>query len=562
MLSRLRTFGLAALVSLLVTVALARIIATWTVYTPTFDEAAHLAAGIEWLDKGVYRYEEMHTPLARVAMATGPYLDGSRTIGRPGIWQEGYAILNQRGDPQRLLTLARLGILPFFIFSAILVFAWARDLANDTTAVLAVLAFTSLPAVLAHSGIATTDAATMATVCATAFAMVRWLERPTPGRTIWLGLTAGLALLAKMSSLVFLPAVGLAVVIAWMLGRNPLLPYAGRAVAAGLIMLITLWAGYRFSVGPLRRGPVRPPATAAAPAHAATAVPLKTRLQKIARLPVFPAPEYYRGIQMIRGDNRLGRRNYVLGEPIQGGRWYFFPLALGVKTPIPFLILTCIGGATLVAMGRRRPSALVPVLASTGIFATAMAANINIGVRHIQPIFPMLSICAGLGMLRLWHWRPRRPWTGPALAAALTGWLGLESARAHPDYLPYFNQLAGSHPDEVLVDSDLDWGQDLGRLVDTLRARRVEHVWIAYHGKNDLSKVGLPPHTELTGYSRQTGWIAASMYRIQLGYYGGAFDPFAWLKEYTPVTRAGRSINLYYIPPDSTAPAGAAPPRP
>ena len=561
---RARAFGVAALVALLVVIALARMAATWSVYTPTFDEPAHLAAGMEWIDKGTYRYERVHPPLARVAMAAGPYLDGSRSVGRPGIWQEGFAILSQRGDPHRVLTLARLGILPFFIVTAILVFAWARSIADDTVGVLAVLAFTSVPPVLAHSGLATTDAVTMATVCATIFALVRWLEQPTPGRTVWVGVAVGLALLAKMSSLVFIPAAGAAVLLAWLLGKNSLRPYTGRAVAAGLIACITLWAGYRFSVGPLRRGPLPPPgvATAAPSAMDALPVSLRTPLRKLARLPVFPAPEYLHGVWEIREANRQGRRNYVLGEPLQEGRWYFFPLALGVKTPIPFLVLALVGGATLVGMARRRPSVLVPVLTAGAIFATAIAANINVGVRHILPIFPMLSVCAGLGILRVWHWRPFRRWTGPALAAGLAGWLAIESALAHPDYLPYFNQLAGDHPEEVLVDSDLDWGQDLGRLVDTLRARRIRHVWIAYHGKNDLTSVGLPPFTELRGHTRETGWIAASVYRLQLGYYGGRFDPFTWLKAYTPVTRAGHSIYLYHIPPDSDAAGGAAPPRP
>ncbi|HET7874945.1 MAG TPA: hypothetical protein VFN71_05420, partial [Methylomirabilota bacterium] len=183
-------------------------------------------------------------------------------------------------------------------------------------------------------------------------------------------------------------------------------------------------------------------------------------------------------------------------------------------------------------------------------------ANINIGVRHVLPIFPMLAIATGLGILRLWHWRRLR-WTGPALAVGLTGWLVVESLLAHPDYLPYFNQLAGDHPEEVLLDSDLDWGQDLGRLVDTLRARRIERLSITYHGKVDLSRQGLPPFTELQEYTPTTGWIAASVFRLKLGYLGGRTDPFAWLRAYTPVTRVGRSIYLYYIEPGQLPPAAA-----
>jgi hypothetical protein len=243
------------LLAILTLVALGRVAATWGVYGPTFDEPAHLAAGMEWLDRGVYRYEEMHTPLSRVAMAVGPYADGLRSEGNAGIWVEGNAILNQRGRPVRALTLARAGILPFLLAAIALVFFWARSLANDTAGLLAVLAFTSVPPVLAHSGLATTDAAAMATVAGTIFLLVRWLEQPGPANTCWLGLVAGLALLAKMSALVFLPVAGAAVLVTWASSGRPVLPYVGRAAAAGLIMLLTLWAGYRFSVGPIHRGP-------------------------------------------------------------------------------------------------------------------------------------------------------------------------------------------------------------------------------------------------------------------------------------------------------------------
>jgi hypothetical protein len=542
------------LLVILTVIALGRVAATWGVYSATFDEPAHLAAGMELLDRGVYRYEEMHPPLSRLAIALGPYVDGLRSEGRPGIWLEGNAILNQRSRPERALTLARAGILPFLLLSIALVFLWTRSLAGDTAGLLAALAFTCVPPVLAHSGLATTDAAAMATVAGTAFLMVRWLERPDLANTCWLGVAAGLALLAKMSAVVFLPAAGVAVLLIWLSAGRPVLPYVGSAVAVGAIAWLTLWAGYRFSVGPIyeRRDAVAPISERApAPASAPAAV-LKRRLATAGRLPIYPAPEYPRGILELRRENRQGRRNYLLGEVIHDGRWYFFPVALGVKTPIPFLLLALVGGATLIGMAGQRRSAAVPVVAAAAIFATAMTANINIGVRHILPVFPMLAVCAGLGILRLWHWRRLRQ-AGPVAAVVLTGWLALESARAHPDYLPYFNQLAGARPERVLVDSDLDWGQDLRRLADTLRSLGVDRVSLAYHGKVDLAKQGLPPFTELEPNTPVTGWVAASVYRLQLGFMGGTLDPFAWLRSHTPVARVGHSIFLYYIEPGTQA---------
>jgi hypothetical protein len=543
----MRLFRVALPLALLALIALTRVALTWRVYSPTFDEPAHIAAGMEWLDRGVYRYEEMHPPLARVADALGPWLDGLHSQGQTGIWGEGNAILNQRGDQSHALALARAGALPFLLLAILVVFAWARSLAGDAAGLLAVLAFTSVPPVLAHAGLATTDTAAMATIALALFSLLRWLEQPGLRRTAAFGVAVGLALLAKMSAVVFLPAAFLVALLAWRSAGNRLAPHLGGALAAGLVALLVVWAGYRFSIGPINQ-PV-PGAVVAPPASRAG--PLKQSVAAVLRLPVFPAPEYARGIRDLRGENRIGeRKNYLLGEPILEGRYAFFPVALGVKTPIPFLLLTLVGTVALAVAARERRSALVPPLAALAILLTAMAANINIGVRHVLPMYPLLAVCAGIGILTLWHrrLRGRLRLAGPALAVGLTGWLVAEPLRAHPDYLPYFNQLAGGHPERILLDSDLDWGQDLGRLADTLRTRGVPHVWIAYHGKVDMSRQGLPPFTELPSERPVTGWVAASLFNLGLGEPGGPIDAYAWLRSYQPVARVGHSILLYYIP--------------
>ena len=247
----MRLFRVALPLALLSLIALTRVALTWRVYTPTFDEPAHIAAGMEWLDRGVYRYEQIHPPLARVADALGPWVAGLHSEGQTGIWREGNAILNQRGDQARALMLARAGALPFLLLAILVVFAWTRSLAGDAAGLLAVLAFTSVPPVLAHAGLATTDAAAMGTIALAVYSMLRWLERPGLSATLRLGLAIGLALLAKMSAVVFLPAAFVVVLLAWRTAGNPLASHLGGALVAGLVALLVIWAGYRFSVGPI-----------------------------------------------------------------------------------------------------------------------------------------------------------------------------------------------------------------------------------------------------------------------------------------------------------------------
>jgi hypothetical protein len=171
-----------------------------------------------------------------------------------------------------------------------------------------------------------------------------------------------------------------------------------------------------------------------------------------------------------------------------------------------------------------------------------MVARIDLGVRHILPIYPLLAIVGGYAVTALFrHSRP-----AGAVAALLVAWVVADSARAHPDYLAHFNEFAGSHPEKILCESDLDWGQDLHRLSLRLKERGIQEFSIAYFGTALLHKAGFP-HYELLSPTRPSrGYIAVSLHHLNIDYKKDG--SFAWLKSYTPVERIGKSIDLFYIP--------------
>jgi hypothetical protein len=537
-------------------VGVGRIVATYHVFNQTWDEPAHVAAGMEWLDRGRYTYEPLHPPLARIMEALGPRLAGIRSAGQANVWLEGNAILYAGGRYDRNLALARLGVLPFFLLATLVVYAWARRLGGAPAAVSAVLLFTTLPPVLAHAGIATTDMAVTATIALAALCLIRWQEQPTRGRSLVLGVSLALALLSKLSALLFLPAVGVAIVLCRRgersreAGPRPGPSRTTRLRLTYVAALLTIWAGYRFSVGPL----IAPDAGGAAAAPAAPAPPA---LDRLARAPVFPAPALFEGLGQLAAKNRAGHKSYLLGEVRTTGWWYFFPVALAVKTPVPFLLLVAAG---VVATWRRlsgtdRRRHLEPAAIAFAILLVCLPSRINIGLRHVLPMYPFLSVMAGLGAVALWR-APRAMLAAPAMATLLVCWQLVASVRTHPDYLAYFNELAGSHPERILVDSDLDDGQDLERLADTLRARRVPAISLAYAGSATVAEHGLPPIRWLEPHRPVTGWVAASLYSLKLGSLDRAgHDDFAWLDRYRPVAQVGRSIRLYYIPAADSAAA-------
>ena len=285
---------------LLVLIASARIVSTYTVFNHTIDEPDHLAAGMEWLSVGKYRYEDLHPPLARVLGAVGPFLVGERWNGGPGSYQEGYRILGHGAHYDHVLALGRAGILPFFWVGCAVVFLWARRIAGSGAAVASVLLFSTIPPVLAHSGLITTDMALTAFTGAAALASLSWAANPGWRQSIVFGALVGLAVISKFSALLFLPAVWLAMVVCYLIRARPGLRLTLREIACrkwrvaavlGVAFLV-VWAGYLFSFGKVGL--------------------LHARL---------PAPRFFLGIHSAWQHNATGYPSYVLGQRSPTGFW-------------------------------------------------------------------------------------------------------------------------------------------------------------------------------------------------------------------------------------------------
>ncbi len=524
-----------ALALLLVAVATARVVLTYSVFSHTIDEPMQLAGGMEWLDRHTYDIEPHHPPLARLMTALGPYLIGERSRGHRYIFEEGYAILFGGGRYERVLTLARLGILPFLWIASFVVYAWGRRYFGGAVAVMAVLLFTQLPPILAHAGLATTDLAATAFIGATVYATLVWLEAPTLRHTLAAGACLGLAVLSKFSALVFIPAA-LASLLAWyaIAERPSLRALSTRAasrlgpLALGLAAAsLVVWAGYLFSFGEVPFADLR-----------------------------LPAPELYRGIAEVVQHNHDGHISYLLGERRETGWWYFFPVALAVKTPLPFLVLV-LGGA--VAAVRRKTPARWALACSVGILLSALPSRINLGSRHVLAVYIGLAIVAAVFAVdRLRSWRTNRAMAGAV--AALLVWLTLSVGLSHPDYLPYFNALAGSEPEKILVDSDLDWLQDLKRLAERLRQKGARDVAFLPPSFSSIERgaahlylgtLGFPPVRDIDPMKPTPGWNAVSLTLLKVLRLGRREpDPqVLWPEVIAPTERVGWGILLYYVPP-------------
>jgi 4-amino-4-deoxy-L-arabinose transferase-like glycosyltransferase len=457
-------------------------------------------------------------------------------------------ILLAHGNYFRNLTLARIGILPFLVLACVMVFLWAHRWFGRVAAVFALLLFVCLPPILGHAGLATTDMPVTATVAAALYTFIRWLEQPDWLRTCLLGVAFGAAVASKLSAVAFLPAcVGVAVAYLaiakprLLLGRSLRWKrHVGRFSLAMLMALTFVWGTYRFSVRPI------------SPQQSAhrridkwmNDSWLRRAAYRAVETPI-PLLELYDGVQGLRIHNEIGHDSYLLGEYRRNGWWYFFPVALAVKTPIALLLLSAAGLAAALLKNttgwwQRHLTAIFPIV----ILLVCMPSRINVGVRHILAIYPPLAVLGGYAASRLVKDGGLR-WM-PAVGLLLVTWVVADSVVAHPDYMAYFNPIASAHPENVLCETDLDWGQDLFRLAARLRALGVTRFTMKYYGTTPLEVAGLPPHQELSPVVPATGYVAISIRDLELEHAkDGSYD---WLKRYQPIERVGRSIFLYSIP--------------
>jgi 4-amino-4-deoxy-L-arabinose transferase-like glycosyltransferase len=545
--------------------------ASWRVYSNTWDEPEHLAAGLELLDLGKYEYDTEHPPFGRVLLALGPYLAGARSFGTPPPdgTQEGIDILYSGGHYWRNLTLARLGALPFLALLLFSTWLWGRRLlASQGAALLSVILVVSVPPVLGNAALASLDVAAAATILLALYALQRWMYTASPRDAGWFGLASGLAVATKFSSVPFIGlsvlTLGLAHAAVRRFGPAPAasatqtpVPGPGRgtwgervaglavAGAATLLMLFIAYGprtphhpgvAFRFhwAVSYLLQGHGFDHALGVVLSH----LWLPRELQDLVN-----------GVVAVKAHNDTGHLSYLLGQTRLTGWWYFYLVALAVKTPIPLLVAGPIGMVWVAYTGWKRGDSweMAPLVLFVTILVFASSfSHINIGIRHILILYPFLALGAAYVALRAWRWivtlPARQAAVGAAALVAVLFWQLSTLWRAYPDYLPYFNELV-SHPERVLVDSDLDWGQDLYRLEVRARELGILHLNLAYRGSADLAREPLPPHYILPPRQPVKGWVAVSA----LARTRNPAD-YAWLNTFDPVERVGKTIDLYYIP--------------
>ncbi len=485
----------------------------------TFDEMVHLTAGYNaWInhdqrfDPGngdfVKRWATLpllltrptFPPLAGDAWRNGDFVPVSRAL----MFQSG-------NDPDALLLQARTMVALLGVALGALVFIVSRQLFGDLSALVSTALFAFCPHMLAHGALVSTDLALTFALLASTWCIWRLLQHVRWNTLVCSLLAFSVLVTSKMSAALILPIAAVLIVarlfsrepwscslrrrIALSTRRRQLIAVLALALAHALAGWAAIWTVFEFKY-PARAHAVeteltllRTPGTNLdGPIGRAAAFCHQHRL----------LPEgYLKGMEELVGISQR-RPSFMNGTWHTGGRVAFFPYAFWAKTSPALLSLLALALVGALGFARRRDwlYAATPLFALLAIYtAVALTQGLNIGHRHILPLYPALFVLAG-SITLLW---PARRWVTATALTLLLGWYAIDSLRVRPHYLAYFSPAVGGPAQgyQRLADSSLDWGQDLPGLkqwLDTHNTHNRATVHLSYFGTGD------PDHYDIASW--------------------------------------------------------------
>jgi hypothetical protein len=496
--------------------------------TPTVDEFVYLPAGYYHLRTGDLTFDSTNPPLLKMTMAL-PLLAMDLQLDRDPRWRDnrtgwgpwifGTRFMEQNRDRYLAAFFAgRVAIILLGVATGILLWWWARAACGPATALAALFLYATQPTIIAHGAIATLDMGVTALVFAAFYALARFTATELRAWAALAGALLGLGIAAKGVTLIFLPLVPVLAAVGWSgWDRERIVKLADGMVVLAVAAWIALLAVYQFSGFPL-------------PAPVLEGIRFQANASSAGEFPAF-----------------------LNGQWSQTGWWYYFLEAFAVKTPLPTLALVAVG---LVVMARRRASADLWLLSPPLLLLYVLSFHFgkNYGVRYLLPALPFLCIVAGVGAAALL--RERRT---TIVLGALLLWQLASCLLNAPHHLAYFNELAGpiDHHRRLLLDSNLDWGQDLGRLRAWLGGEGSTPVCLAYFGHVNPSLYGLdwtpPPATPTAGRCVvSANYLAGYAYAITYGerMIGVRRGQWSWFDRLRPIARIGRSLFVFDVTDD------------
>jgi len=552
---------------------------------PTVDEPVHLLSGYSILKWGDYRANPEHPPLAKTWAALpllflninqgqppAPYWDLIPTDGTLALHTVNAAVqlFFVENDGDTVFFYAKLMMVAVGIVLGLFVFRWSKELFGLSGAIAALGFYTLDPNILAHSSLVHTDIPFTAQFFIGSYFFWRALQRLEYADISLAALCLGLAVITKWAYTVML-FTWVVLVIGRIYSSAPLVGsvlgttdiqsrWKKTGILVGLLggMIMTayvfIWIAYGFRYAAIPGGGTQLPMEQ----QLANAHFIRPLVEFLTRYHVFPEAWIYGHLDIFQ---QLGRDTYLFGENrIGAGFWLYFPVAFLVKTPLPTILVLSAALLCWLFQRDKKPLGiflLVPVIIYFGL---AVCSRMNIGLRHVLPIYPFLFVLTGGTAAKLWQSQKKALRAVPVLAAV---WMMVSTLFAWPDYLSFFNEAIGGSRNgyKVLLDSNLDWGQDIKGLKRWMDVQHVPRIQFLYFG---IYNAAVPRSYGINADFLPGSWVAndalvregralpnylAISVNHLYGYFRRTGDeefvkPF---RQLAPVARIGQSIWIYQM---------------
>ncbi|MDI6892911.1 MAG: glycosyltransferase family 39 protein [Actinomycetota bacterium] len=558
--------------------------------SPVYDEVVHLPVGYSYLKTYTYWLELTTPPLVKLVAAFPLLFLDLNFSTDSSAWRErnhlifGHGFLyaaNKNAD--QIVLFGRISIILLSLVLGFFVFWWAKGLYGVRAGLFALFLYTFEPNILAHSGLATIDLGVACFIFIATYFFWRFWREPSWRNLVLAGVTFGLAQTSKFSAILLFPAYIVLILFLAFTSKELTIPSlfsrsAGddkgvtkkgkfRALFVPLVLIFLIGFTVIFLIYGCQFRPLVTP-------QEPMGEHFQAFVQRITRgKPIFagivqfclekvplPAGSWFRGLITQVGHSRYGHAAFLAGRYSTSGWWYYHFVAFLIKTPIALLILV----ALAVVFWKRIRSKnflnewflLVPIAV---FFLFSALGRISIGLRYILPIYPFLFVFVSKLVSLPANAPPSVGQAGVRVKKQtlfrlslilLCSWYLFSSLSIYPHYLAYFNEFAGGPNNgyKYLVDSNLDWGQDLKGLAKYVRGKGIEKIKLSYFGTANPDYYDFPYKlmSDYEMHHRVPGIYAISATNLQNALVKDK-TRFAWLKKYEPVDKIGYSIFIYDV---------------
>lgn len=567
-----------------------------------YDEVAHIPAGYSYLKFNDMRLNPEHPPLLKDLTAVpllffNPTLDITQDFwtkdnADASQWNAGKSFLfGGQNDPEKIIFWSRLPIILLSLILGLFIFKWTRELAGISAGLLALTLYAFDPNILGHNHFVTTDLGIAAFIVFAFYYYLKFIKNPTWKNVMLAGLFLGLVQLAKFSSVLIFPVLGLATLIYPLVKLHTdskrhqlraLGEYLWKGFVAFFISLVLVYIAYAISTHNMPQ--TKLPEIINHYFHSYDPRPINVYARQalfwMNEQPVLmPLADYLFGVARVFQRVAGGNVAYLMGEVNTKGFFTYFPIVFLIKEPLPTLLLLFFSlglGIFKIAQALKNGSETFLVKAGKNIThylrthiiefsmlvfillyaASSVSGKLNIGFRHLFPILPFMYILVAKSIshfIKNSH-NQKKLWAN-ILVGFLALWLIIGTVLAYPYYTSYFNPLVGGPMNgyKIATDSNADWGQDLKRLKNFLAIHpEIEKIKVDYFGLANLDYYLTGKYEKWWGAKRpiEEGWYAISVLFLQESLYRQDVpddQSYRWLKNRKPDAQVGTSILIYHV---------------